>query len=349
MCFFVGRLLAELGLRSVGGPGEIPERWQPFVDGFLRQRDQALRAAGREGIPLWQMFKPACLLSETHVVVVEKVGGNRAQFGRTLRATNELIDGGLAGLTGVGIIPDADIQAGSVPAECAGRLAFRRIGAPPNDQEIILGPPNTGIFVLPGNGDPGGLEEVLLECANTVYPGLAGSAATFVNSVDTDSQEFTPEDMQEMRTPQGPVKARIGAISSVLKPGSTIQASILRDRWICAATMAIPRIDSLAQISAKSLRIELTLNQRMNSGRLPAAKRPSQRPQTPAERNSPIDGPSLLLKRSCRSESPITDRVLYFPRIAEFRFSSTIDSKGRTADPGSRPAVRRWRRPLPAL
>jgi hypothetical protein len=244
---FVHRLFEELGLRSVRGPGEIPGRWQPFVDGFLQQRDQALRDAGREGIPLWQMFKPACLFSDTHIVVVDKVGGNRRQFGRTLRGTNELIDGGLAGLTGVGIIPDADSQPAASLRSAQDALLSAGLAVPPNDQEIIAGPPNTGIYVLPGNGNPGGLEEVLLDCANTVYPSLASSALAYVNSIDINGHEYTTNDMQEMRTPQGPVKARIGAISSVLKPGSTIQTSILRDRWICAATMAIPRIASLTQ------------------------------------------------------------------------------------------------------
>ncbi len=244
---FVGRLLEELGLRSVRVPSEIPGKWQPFVDGFLRQRDQALRDAGREGIPLWQMFKPACLLSDTHVVVVEKVGGNRRQFGRTLRATNELIDGGLAALTAVGIVPDADAAPAASLRSAQDALHAAGLAAPPNDQEVVLGPPNTGIFVLPGNGDPGGLEEVLLDCANTVYPKLAGRAHEYVDSIDIGGPEYNESDMQEMRTPRGPVKARIGAISSVLKPGSTIQASILRDRWICETTMAIPRIDSLAR------------------------------------------------------------------------------------------------------
>ena len=124
--FFVGRLLEELGLRSVCGPEDIPDRWLPFVDGFLRRRDEALRASRRDGIPLWQMFKPACLYDDSYVVVVERVAGNRARFGRTLRATHELIDGGLAGLAGVGIIPDADTD----PAASlqSAKEAFRSAG-----------------------------------------------------------------------------------------------------------------------------------------------------------------------------------------------------------------------------
>jgi len=243
---FVGRLLQELGLQSVRGADEIPARWQPFVDTFLRERDRALRAAGREGIPLWQMYKQACLYSATHVVVVEKVGGYRKQFGRTLRGTNELMDGGLGGLTGVGIIPDADTDPGAALRSAQDAIHSAGLAVPANDQQVVAGAPNTGIFVLPGNGASGGLEEILLDCADTIYPSLATSADAYVDSIDIDSAEYTLDDMREMRTPQGPVKARVGAISAILKPGSTIQTSILRDRWVCAATVVIPRLNALA-------------------------------------------------------------------------------------------------------
>ena len=108
--FFVGRILEELGLQSARRPEEVPARWEPFLDDGARQRDQAERSTGRSGVPFWQMFRPACLFSDSHVVVIERVDGNRARFARTLRATDALIDGGLAGLTGVGIVPDADLD-----------------------------------------------------------------------------------------------------------------------------------------------------------------------------------------------------------------------------------------------
>lgn len=242
---FVGQLLRELGLRSAERPDEVPDRWRPFVDSALRQLDQVRQAAGGEGVPFWQMFKPACLFSDTHVVVVEKVGGKRVKFRPTLCATNVLVDGGLAGLKGVGIIPDADADPEAALRSAQDAIRNAGLVVPMNDQEVVLGSPNTGIFVLPGNGDYGGLEGVLLDCANTAYPNLAGSALAYVNSIDIHSDQFTGDDMREMRTPRGPEKARVGVISSVLKPGSTIQVSILRDRWVCNTTIAIPRVNAL--------------------------------------------------------------------------------------------------------
>jgi len=95
---FLGRLLKEIGLRTATLANEVPARWQPFIDSAARIRDQAERQAGKPGLQLWQMFKPACLVSDTHVVVVEHVGGNRTMFSRTLQGTLQLIDGGVSSL-----------------------------------------------------------------------------------------------------------------------------------------------------------------------------------------------------------------------------------------------------------
>jgi hypothetical protein len=245
--FFVGRILEELGLRSADRPALIPAKWEPFLDNVEHQRDQPERRAGRGGVPFWRMFKPACLFSDTHVVIVEPVDGNRAKFGRTLRATNALLDGGLASLTGVGIVPDADIDPMASFASARVALQSTGLAVPSNNQEVVAGSPNTGVFVLPGGMAPGGLEQVQIDCADAVYPALIAGARTFVNSVDTESATFTDEDMREMKTPQGPVKAIVGAVSSVLKPGSTIQVSVLRDRWVTAPTLGVPRVAAIVR------------------------------------------------------------------------------------------------------
>ena len=86
---------------------------------------------------------------------------------------------------------------------------------------------------------------MLVDCAEAVYPALIAGARTFVNGVDTASATYTEEDMREMKTPQGPVKAFVGSVASVLKPGSTIQVSVLRDRWVSDATLATPRVAAL--------------------------------------------------------------------------------------------------------
>lgn len=243
--FFVGRLFEQIGLRWVGTPDELPEEWQPLVDPELRQRDRVWRTRGRAGVPFWQMFKPACLVNDSHCIVIERVGGNRAQFGRTLVATGDLIDGGLTSLFSAALLPDADEDSAASLASAQAALHAAGLPVPDASEEIAAGSPRTGIFVLSGADGKGGLEELLIECAGAVYPALLEGAKSFVDSVTVDSDAYSEQDMREMRTRQGPVKAVVGSMASVLKPGSTIQVSVLKDRWVCTQSMANERMTTL--------------------------------------------------------------------------------------------------------
>lgn len=239
---FIGRLFQEIGLHFVQSVDALPEIWQPLVDIGLRQRDQAFRARGHDGVPFWQLFKPSCLTSDSHSIVIERAAGNRAKFGRTLIGTGSLLDGGLGSLHCVGLLPDADSDAHASFASAIQALRAANLPAPVKSGEIVDGTPRTGILVLPGGNAHGGLEELLLDCAKVIYPDLFIGAQTFVGSVAIASPIYSPEDMREMGTPQGPKKAVVGSIASVLKPGSTVQLSIKRDRWISADSIAGGRV-----------------------------------------------------------------------------------------------------------
>ena len=243
--FFIGRILEELGLSAVRTADQLPPRWRPFLDNVLARRDSEIRAAGKPPIPFWQMFKPACLINETHKVLVEAVGGNRTKFANALQAANALIDGGLASLNAVGFLPDADRDPNASLSSAQRALASAGLSFPDKNQEVSMGKTNSGIFLIPGGDDHGGLEEILIACAEAVYPSLSDSARQFVGSVNLESDSYTDEDRKDLMTPQGPVKAIVGSIASVLKPGSTIQVSVLRDRWVSKTTIAIPRVAAL--------------------------------------------------------------------------------------------------------
>jgi hypothetical protein len=244
---FVARILQQLGLRIVERVADIPPKWRPFVAQPAHQRDQAQRQVGREGVQLWQMFRPTCLLGDDRAVIIEPVNGNRAKFGRTLRATKELIDGGLNGLAGVAMLPDADADALTSFRSAQGALRSAGLSAPEQESGILLGAPSTGIFVLPGGFDPGGLEDLLSDCADQVYPDLMRGARRFVGEIDPAAAGYAEEDMRKIRTPRGRLKAVVGCVSSVLKPGSTVQVSVRRDRWICEATLGTPRVSALVR------------------------------------------------------------------------------------------------------
>lgn len=224
---------------------DLPVTWQPLVDQTLRQRDTALRARGRAGIGFWQMFRPACLVNDSYCVVIEHVSGNRSQFGRTLVGTGSMLDGGLQALAAVALLPDADLSSIASFASAQEALRKANLAVPEKPAMVTVGPPRTGVFVLPDCNGNGGLEDLLIDCAAAVYPDLLAVARTFIGSVAIDSTAYTAEDTVEMRTPQGPLKAIVGSMASVLQPGSTIQVSVQRNRWVSPPSMRTARLGAL--------------------------------------------------------------------------------------------------------
>ena len=100
---------------------------------------------------------------------------------------------------------------------------------------VRLGSPNTGVFIFPDNQSAGTLETVLLECAGICYPRLLQGAQALVNALDL--AELTDEDLDEFNKPAGKHKSIVGSVSSVLKPGKSVQVSIQDNRWVDRATV----------------------------------------------------------------------------------------------------------------
>jgi hypothetical protein len=159
---------------------------------------------------------------------------------QTLRATGALIDGGLASLAGVGIMPDADTgphgEFSPVP-----RPRLRAAGLPAPDQlkHVVAGRTEHGDFRPAGRNEHRWARTRLdrlrrRDLSQTVYK----ARETLVNGVAADGAELTDDDLREFRQPQGQFKAVVGAVATVLKPGSTIQVSVRRDRWVTPATLA---------------------------------------------------------------------------------------------------------------
>ena len=140
-----------------------------------------------------------------------------------------------------GIVADADNK---TPANVAAEYAAAFQPHFPNfpiipgnvDQSAI----RTGIFVLPDNAAEGTLENILLECADDVYPNLKAGAETFLNGIDRAALDA--HDREEIEAPAGLNKARVGCVVNVLKPGKTSQASIQDNRWLDGETLNLPRV-----------------------------------------------------------------------------------------------------------
>lgn len=104
--------------------------------------------------------------------------------------------------------------------------------------QIHPGPPKTGIYVLPDNTHQGTLEDLLLESAEQSWPDALTHARNFVASA---TPTLTQADSRELRKPAGPNKAIVASVSTLLKPGKSIQTSIQDNDW----ALNLPRIAAL--------------------------------------------------------------------------------------------------------
>ncbi len=161
-------------------------------------------------------------------------------------------------LDAVGVVLDADFEHAKqmTPAQRFDQMSdvLTSCNLPcPSALEVVGGTPRTGIYILPGGGAHGTLEDILLECAAIVYPTLGCRAVRFIDGLDLDAPEFTSRDLKDLRGLSGRNKAVLGAMGAVLKPGKPIQASIEDHHWIEPRTLALPRVAAIVQFLGELL------------------------------------------------------------------------------------------------
>ena len=121
------------------------------------------------------MSTPLFLESASHALAVHSAVG-ASRLAATVEENASVLE--VSRITGIGIILDSD---SALPAQARYKsikdeLMAKRFNLPESPGEIAVGPPRLGAFVLPNNVDVGTLEDLLIECAQQVYPGLLASA-----------------------------------------------------------------------------------------------------------------------------------------------------------------------------
>lgn len=244
---FVGRLLQTLGVPDIQNFDVIDSRWCVFQNTGRLVEHRGRLAVGQQGLNIHELFNGVCFQNETHSIVVRKVSGRGRLFRNDLQSTNALLDGGLNALHAVGLLPDADDNPINVRRACEDQLRAVNLEVPLSDCNTSQASPHTGIYPLPSPTETGAVEELMLDCAQHVYADLLVGARHFIDAIDLQSSAFTSQDTAEIRKPRGKSKATVGCIASFLKPGSTVQVSILQDRWISPGSIQQPRIVALSQ------------------------------------------------------------------------------------------------------
>lgn len=230
---FVGRLLKNRSLKRISKRVALDEFWARIAnvnyppDGDIVKR-----------VPI-----PAFFQNNEYSIAVQSAIG-LSQLLRTLVATLMNHDVLLQDAVGIGIVLDADYDQGGAnvrfmqlknDVERSSPLTM-----PDEPGNVRKGPPNSGIFIFPDNGNNGTLETILLECAEVAYPNLLTGARTFIHQVNLD--ELKSEDKKDLVKPFGRDKATLGCVGNVLRPGKAIQVSIQDNRWVSRETLRLPKI-----------------------------------------------------------------------------------------------------------
>jgi hypothetical protein len=242
--YFLAKVLAEsFAFKKVEDDRELDPEWETTILPKQFPYNHSLRPS----VPAPSFYKS----DRASVAIVNAEGIER--LGDRLKTHHgQLMDKGV-GLDAVGVVLDADFKLAKqkTPAQRFAEMAdvlasldFPRPAAP----DAVAGTPRTGIYVLPGGGELGTLEDILLECAAAVYPTLGCRAVRFIDGLDREAPDFKPKELKEaFGSPSGRHKAVLAAMTAVLKPGKPTQASIEDHRWIEPRTLALPRVAAVAQ------------------------------------------------------------------------------------------------------
>jgi hypothetical protein len=229
------RLLSPFGLKRLTKEDNVDPFLTPLIprkyppDGDLQRR----------------MSTPLFVASDTHAVAIYRAEGDK-RLVNSVEENLAILD--RAQLTGVGIVLDADrdkgVSAAARYADIKTGLTALGLTLPDSPGNIAPGPPHAGAFVLPDNSAQGTLEDLLIECAAQVYPGLLASARAHVAAAQVDGG-LNADDLKDFRKPSGQHKALVGSIASILRPCKAMQVSIQDNRWLRGAVLNNPRIKSI--------------------------------------------------------------------------------------------------------
>ena len=197
------------------------------------------------GVPL-----PWFWSNKQNCVAVQGLGGLH-KFINQFRLTLSQIS--LTDVFSIGIILDADSN--MPPADRFANFLqdVRRdiTGIPPLPDSLSLpktlgaivgDAPKTGAFIFPDNTNFGTVEDLLLDCADKVYPNIKEHVGIFVKSENEWSADLDKDEGKEYRKPAGKQKLTVAGISSVMKPGRAVQNTIEDHRWLCDETMSTRRV-----------------------------------------------------------------------------------------------------------
>lgn len=231
------RLLQLLGLKQFRGERQfLDEEQYKFWGRLIPRSSDTMNIYERLDVQTPRIF-----VSQMHSIAIYQGGGSslsQVLLDRMMGYRPYARD-----IHSLGLVVDADNeQPGKIAKGYADKLSilFPTISDKPGT--ITVGPPRTGIYVLPDNKRPGTLESILVDCAATIYPDHKLGAEYYLDNLDiAHKAHWKPFDRE---------KAVVSTIVSVIQPGIASHLSLVRakDKWICETTeQAVPEVARLKQ------------------------------------------------------------------------------------------------------
>ncbi|WP_414754129.1 DUF3226 domain-containing protein [Anabaena sp. CCY 9910] len=223
-------LLKLSGLRRVTKLSALDSFWEPLVPKTFPIDDDLMKR-----VPVPTFLKNDQLSIALHSAIGITRLANTVEESLALIPSSEIF--------GIAFVLDADSS--ETPLErftaLINKIRPLRLPLPSKLGEVANSSPRFGIFIMPNNRIPGTLEDILLECANLNYPDLLQLASNYVSSINTD--QLTEKDLHELNKLAGKNKAVISSITSILKPGRTLQVSLQDNRWLNEQTLNLESIN----------------------------------------------------------------------------------------------------------
>ena len=237
---FLGQILKTRGFKAVKGLDAVPNAWDIMFP----------RRYPVDGNSLDRVIRFPEIYVRDEIVVGIVTAGSDSRLVSTLRATIDAI--GSSNLNLVALFADVDSNTpegrfseltNALSAMNSAAIEEKAPGYPipiPRSAGIIEeGAPKSGIYMFPNNFENGSLETVLLECAKIHHADITQASIKLIDDIDA-SAEPARDDLKLLRSGMGMLKAKASIVANILKPATSLAASLAQSTWLHGEALSQP-------------------------------------------------------------------------------------------------------------
>jgi hypothetical protein len=256
---FLGRLLTkQLGFAQVQDRPQLDARWTELLSNYSLPMKRRVSQQVIEDISRLSVPAPVFFQSSEWSLAISNAEGISNLIARIQRDLEPLFRAQLS-LDAIGVFLDSDAEPPMQRFATLRRELQSKVTELPSIPESVglgdISPttPQVGVFSMPHPKANGTLEDLLLDCAQHVYPSLLGEARQLVDRRSEFLTELNKNEREEICKPAGAKKAMVAVLGAFLKPGKPISASLQDHRWVSEQTLLSPALRPLLAFLTKLL------------------------------------------------------------------------------------------------